>query len=146
MSYERHFECAIARLKAEKRYRVFADLERDAARFPVALWRPEGESDAPREVTVWCSNDYLGMGGIQRSWTRRMRALERHGAGAGGTRNISGTHHPIVELEAKSPICTASTRPWPSPQAGFPIWRESPPSRRCCPIALSCQTRSTITQ
>jgi 5-aminolevulinate synthase len=100
-NYERHFEAAIVRLKAEKRYRVFADLERDAARFPIALWRPEGSIQPPQEVTVWCSNDYLGMGGKQELVRAAVRAAERHGVGAGGTRNISGTHHPIVELEAE---------------------------------------------
>ena len=94
-----HFEKAIARLKAEKRYRVFANLERDAARFPTAIWRPEGANEAPREVTVWCSNDYLGMGGHAKTIEAAAASLGRHGAGAGGTRNISGTHNPIVELE-----------------------------------------------
>ena len=56
-----HFANAIQRLKDEQRYRVFIDLERDAERFPIALWRPDGEEQ--REVTIWCSNDYLGMGG-----------------------------------------------------------------------------------
>jgi len=101
MNYRRHFEAAIGRLKAENRYRIFADLERDAARFPTALWRPEGEGDAPREVTIWCSNDYLGMGGHEKVVGAAVEAARRHGAGAGGTRNISGTHHPIVELEAE---------------------------------------------
>jgi 5-aminolevulinate synthase len=101
LSYDQHFQSAIAQLKMENRYRVFANLERDAARFPLALWRPEGEEDAPREVTIWCSNDYLGMGGHPASLDAARNALERHGAGAGGTRNISGTHHPIVELEAE---------------------------------------------
>ena len=63
MDYQRRFEEAIDQLKREERYRVFADLERDATRFPLALWRPPGEEHAPRQVTVWCSNDYLGMGG-----------------------------------------------------------------------------------
>lgn len=101
LSYDQHFQSAIARLKLENRYRVFANLERDAARFPLALWRPEGEEHAPREVTIWCSNDYLGMGGHPASLGAARSALERHGAGAGGTRNISGTHNPIVELEAE---------------------------------------------
>jgi 5-aminolevulinate synthase len=101
MNYQQHFERSIALLKTENRYRSFADLERDAERFPVALWRPEGEPDAPREVTIWCSNDYLGMGGHPKVVGAAIRAAERHGVGAGGTRNISGTHHPIVELEAE---------------------------------------------
>ena len=101
MDYERRFEDAINRLKAEQRYRVFADLERDASRFPMAMWRPAGEEYRPREVTVWCSNDYLGMGGHPDVIEAAVRAARAHGAGAGGTRNISGTHHPIVELEAE---------------------------------------------
>ncbi len=101
MDYERRFSDAIDRLKAEERYRIFANLERDAQRFPAALWRPEGEEDAPREVTVWCSNDYLGMGVHPDVIAASVDAARAHGAGAGGTRNISGTHHPIVRLEAE---------------------------------------------
>jgi 5-aminolevulinate synthase len=100
-TYQSHFEAAIMRLRAESRYRVFADLERDATRFPIALWRPSDATEAPREVTIWCSNDYLGMGGRREVVQAAIRAAERHGVGAGGTRNISGTHHPIVELEAE---------------------------------------------
>ena len=92
-----HFANAIQRLKDEQRYRVFIDLERDAERFPIALWRPDGEEQ--REVTIWCSNDYLGMGGHPKVRDAVISAAQRHGAGAGGTRNISGTHHRIVELE-----------------------------------------------
>ena len=99
MNYQRHFEDSITRLKTESRYRVFANLERDAARFPTALWRPDDAPHAPREVTIWCSNDYLGMGGHARVREAARDAIERHGVGAGGTRNISGTHHPIVQLE-----------------------------------------------
>jgi 5-aminolevulinate synthase len=57
-----HFADAIQRLKDERRYRVFIDLDRDATRFPTAVWRPNG-SQEKREVTIWCSNDYLGMAG-----------------------------------------------------------------------------------
>jgi len=116
--YQHHFEAAIARLKAESRYRVFANLERDAARFPTAIWRPDCAAAAPREVTIWCSNDYLGMGGHEKSVAAAIDAARRHGSGAGGTRNISGTHHPIVELEAEladlhgKPAALAFTSGW----------------------------------
>jgi 5-aminolevulinate synthase len=95
-----HFASAIQRLKDERRYRVFIDIDRDAARFPTAVWRPSG-SQEQREVVVWCSNDYLGMAGHSRVREAAVAAVERHGIGAGGTRNISGTHHQIVELEAE---------------------------------------------
>ena len=100
MDYQEQFEAAIQRLKDERRYRTFADLERDATRFPTALWRP-GNGRNARDVTIWCSNDYLGMGGHDAVIEAAVAAVRRHGAGAGGTRNISGTHHPIVELEAE---------------------------------------------
>jgi 5-aminolevulinate synthase len=118
MDYERRFLDAISRLKAEERYRTFADLERDAKRFPMAMWRPEGEGDRPREVTVWCSNDYLGMGVHSEVIEASIKAARAHGAGAGGTRNISGTHHPIVQLEAEladlhgKPAALAFTSGW----------------------------------
>ena len=101
MDYERRFEDAINRLKVEERYRVFANLERDATRFPMAQWRPAGDENRPHEVTVWCSNDYLGMGGHPDVIEASVRAARAHGAGAGGTRNLSGTHRPIVQLEAE---------------------------------------------
>src|SRR5271154_4111008 len=101
MDYLGRFADAIEALKREQRYRSFADLERDAARFPIAQWRPAGEPCAPREVTVWCSNDYLGMGVDNDVIEAGVTAARAHGAGAGGTRNISGTHHPIVRLEAE---------------------------------------------
>jgi len=101
MDYQLCFEDAINRLKAEERYRIFANLEREAGRFPMAMWRPAGQEDAPREITVWCSNDYLGMGGHPDVIEASVTAARAHGAGAGGTRNISGTHNPIVQLEAE---------------------------------------------
>ncbi|WP_243373211.1 5-aminolevulinate synthase [Microvirga solisilvae] len=98
MNYQDFFTSALDRLQAERRYRVFADIERKAGQFPHAIWHsPEG----PKPITVWCSNDYLGMG-QNRDVTRAMvEAAWRLGTGAGGTRNISGTSHPIVELEAE---------------------------------------------
>ncbi|WP_237050054.1 5-aminolevulinate synthase [Microvirga ossetica] len=96
--YNRYFDAAIARLKAERRYRSFVDLERIAGRFPAAIWHsPQGQ----REITVWCSNDYLGMGQHPAVIEAMTDTVIRHGTGAGGTRNISGNSHPIVALEAE---------------------------------------------
>ena len=100
MDYETFFKERLDDLHTERRYRVFIDLDRDAVRFPTAVWRPNGSREQ-REVTIWCSNDYLGMGGHPKVRAAAVAAAERHGVGAGGTRNISGTHHRIVELEAE---------------------------------------------
>lgn len=96
--YARLFETAVETLKTERRYRTFAEIERDTARFPHAVWHtPEGA----RDIVIWCSNDYLGMG-CHESVVEAMCATARQaGAGAGGTRNISGNSHAIVELESE---------------------------------------------
>ncbi|MFA6272719.1 MAG: aminotransferase class I/II-fold pyridoxal phosphate-dependent enzyme, partial [Patescibacteria group bacterium] len=99
MVYRRIFDDAISRLKDERRYRVFADLERDADAFPKARWRRDRVS--VDDVVIWCSNDYLCMGRHPEVISAMKNAAARHGVGSGGTRNISGTNHPLVELEAE---------------------------------------------
>jgi len=96
MSYGAYFSDALARLRDERRYRVFADLERIAGRYPHALWHaPTGK----RNVVIWCSNDYLGMSQHPKVIGAMVETATRMGTGAGGTRNIAGTHHPMIELE-----------------------------------------------
>jgi 5-aminolevulinate synthase len=97
MDYRGIFEDAVDTLRTEKRYRIFADLERIAGRFPRAIYRDS--ADNAREITIWCSNDYLGMGQHEKVVAAMQETAGKLGVGAGGTRNISGTNRPLVELE-----------------------------------------------
>src|SRR6202142_1104083 len=94
--YASSFRAALASLKQEGRYRVFADIVRERGAYPKAEVRDEG---CKRPITVWCSNDYLNMGQHPKVLAAMHQALDGVGAGSGGTRNISGTTHYHVELE-----------------------------------------------
>lgn len=98
MDYQALLQNKVKQLKEENRYRHFVELERLAGRHPYALWNhPAG----PREVIIWCSNDYLGMGQSEQAISAMLSAVTAHGTGAGGTRNISGTSSSIVSLETE---------------------------------------------
>jgi 5-aminolevulinate synthase len=98
MDYDRVFSAALNALTAEGRYRVFAEIQRQRGQFPRAMHhQPQGTSS----ITVWCSNDYLGMGQHPAVLAAMHEAIDNVGAGSGGTRNISGTTHYHVELEAE---------------------------------------------
>ena len=98
MNYEKYFEETINKIKKEGRYRVFIDILRNVQNFPSAT-KYNDKNKASDQVTVWCSNDYLGMGQNKNVINAMKIALDTCGAGSGGTRNISGTTHYHVLLE-----------------------------------------------
>ena len=99
MNYSEKLDAAIQRLHDEGRYRTFIDIERKQGQFPHAVWRRADGTERP--VTVWCGNDYLGMGQHPEVLAAMHEALDATGAGSGGTRNISGTtvYHKRLEAE-----------------------------------------------
>lgn len=98
MDFDAFFDQRLTALQSDGNYRVFADLERHRDNYPNATWRKDGQEHS---VKIWCSNDYLGMGQHPDVINAMQGALSTYGAGAGGTRNISGTTHAHVELEAE---------------------------------------------
>jgi len=130
-SYKSRFEDALAAVRREGRYRVFADLKRIRGRFPQALWAsPEGVES---EVTVWCSNDYLGQGQYPVVLDAMHEAIDRAGSGSGGTRNISGTTTIMSNWKPSWPTCMARKPRCCSPAAMSPTrrrWKRFRPSCR----------------
>jgi 5-aminolevulinate synthase len=95
INYEQYFTSAVEKVKSEGRYRQFTDIGRQAGSFPMAT----NYSDGEKKITIWCSNDYLGMGQHPKVVEAATQALQHMGTGAGGTRNIAGNNHAVVLLE-----------------------------------------------
>ena len=141
MDYEAFFAGHLQRLHDEGRYRVFAELERIAGAFPRARLHREGNQ--PRDVTVWCSNDYLAMGQHPAVIEAMQAAIGAQGSGAGGTRNISGPNTLHAALERELARLHDTERLSSSPRATSPTRPRCRRWARCCPAASSIRTRST---
>ena len=137
--YDDLFRAQLDALKDEGNYRVFAELERRCGAFPQA--RNHGGQGG--EVTVWCGNDYLGMGQHPRCCEAMHETIDACGAGAGGTRNISGTTHAHVSLERELADLHGKGRRCSSPRATCRTGLRSRRSGRGCRAARSCRTAST---
>jgi len=94
VDYQQHLQLQLDTLKEQGNYRYFNEISREKGHFPYAYHHKTG-----KQITVWCSNDYLGMGQNPTVLDAMHKAIDKYGAGAGGTRNISGNNHPIIELE-----------------------------------------------
>ena len=139
MDYEAFFAGHLRRLHDEGRYRVFAELERIVGAFPRARLHREGQQ--PRDVTVWCSNDYLAMGQHPAVVEAMRQAIDAQGSGAGGTRNISGTNTLHAALERELAALHSRKPPSSSPRAMSPTRPPCRPWAPCCRAASSIPTR-----
>ena len=123
MNYAKQLRQALEQIRREGRYRVFADVKRRAGDYPAA---DQFTDSGRRPITVWCSNDYLGMAQHPKVIGAMVETATRMGTGAGGTRNIAGTNHPLVELEREladlhgKPAALVFTSGYVSNQTGIP--------------------------